>query len=628
MKKRMLSILFVLAMVLTLLSVAAYAADPAVEVTIGETTTPYETFQAAWDVVKNNTTDPFTIKLLADVTLTESLQIQANMTCTLDLNGFTLRQNANVTSPFDIYGNLTITDTSGAQTGVVTSEAVYAGKTPSIQEASSGFICVRGGSFTLEGGTITGIQVAEGKQHSVVYLKSTSTPFPLFTMNGGKITGNQCTAVCVANGSKFVMNDGEISQNVSNSPGGGVFSRWGTVEINGGAITGNQAKKSVSALYSDSGAGGGIAEVTNSSTTVGGVALSAANSGVTLNGSVNISGNKGPNGEADDITVNGMQLSMDPERFKGYAITLGDNFQTEAPINVLFGASSMEVVVHASSQNHLDDFRFGNDDYTLLSRDDNAIVAKKWSVDNDFQASINKTKLSTDETAPTEILLGNDQISTDITRTNAVITYSYKGSDGVSSDTFPTATGTYSVEVSYTAKYFDSRGRAYAYKGTQTFYFTLVKDQIASLSAPQNCTLEAYYDDADAVIAALPQAVTGVTESSQQEVSIPVVWTAPADYDSTPGAENSFTWTAQVPDTYDVPQTVATTGTITVTNKAYTPVVITGTNKTVVDNGAPIDVAALFHIDEHAGAAQYTIAGGTGTGTLNGTAPLTNIKTF
>ena len=77
-----------------------------------------------------------------------------------------------------------------------------------------------------------------------------------FTMNGGTISGNRAGydggGVYVEDGCTFTMNGGTISGNTANNDGGGVYANWGaTVNLNGGTITGNTASN----VY---GRGGGV----------------------------------------------------------------------------------------------------------------------------------------------------------------------------------------------------------------------------------------------------------------------------------------------------------------------------------------------------------------------------------
>ncbi|MGN0037732.1 MAG: hypothetical protein ACI36Y_01150, partial [Coriobacteriales bacterium] len=104
-----------------------------------------------------------------------------------------------------------------------------------------------------------------------------------------------------------------------------------------------------------------------------------------------------------------------------------------------------------------------------------------------------------------------------------------------------------------------------------------------------------------------------------------------AGYDRAPGAVNTFRWTvpAESLADYDVsgckgydPATGNVTGTVKIANKAATPVSITEAegNYPLTFNGYAIkdDVERLFVVDQNAGARSYSLAGGTGQGTLSG----------
>ena len=123
-----------------------------------------------------------------------------------------------------------------------------------------------------------------------------------------------------------------------------------------------------------------------------------------------------------------------------------------------------------------------------------------------------------------------------------------------------------------------------------------------------------------------------VTPNTQ---AMDVTWTIANDggvaYDKTPGATNTFRWT--ITDTeiancnlsgcsgYDA-ATGTITGTVTITNKAATPVTITGTDSTTKYADTTIDVSQYFTIDANAGTPSYSLitgtTGGTGVGTLTG----------
>ena len=139
--------------------------------------------------------------------------------------------------------------------------------------------------------------------------------------------------------------------------------------------------------------------------------------------------------------------------------------------------------------------------------------------------------------------------------------------------------------------------------------------------------------------------VTFEGTTSPTTADMDVTWTiesAGGVYDKTPGAENTFRWT--IPESaltnynaadcqgYDT-STGNITGTITVKNKAATPVTITGTDSSIAYTGATVDVSQYFSIDTNAGTATYTLVtgtnGGTGEGTLSDTAlTVTQTGTF
>lgn len=136
--------------------------------------------------------------------------------------------------------------------------------------------------------------------------------------------------------------------------------------------------------------------------------------------------------------------------------------------------------------------------------------------------------------------------------------------------------------------------------------------------------------------------VTFEGTTSQTTAAMAVKWTiesAGGGYDRTPGATNTFRWTILESELsnynaadcqgYDT-NTGNITGTVTITNKAATPVSITGTDSSIEYTGATVDVSRYFSIDTNAGTATYSLVtgtnGGTREGTLNGTT-LTVTKT-
>lgn len=182
---------------------------------------------------------------------------------------------------------------------------------------------------------------------------------------------------------------------------------------------------------------------------------------------------------------------------------------------------------------------------------------------------------------------------------------------------------------------------------TVTKEFTTDKRKIESVAAPtvpENNTFTAYYgyDGYDTTPISGTNTELGKTATvtfegttSPTTEDMAVTWTIESDggvYDKTPEAENIFRWT--IPESaltnynaancqgYDT-STGKITGTITVKNKAATPVAITGTDSSITYTGETVDVSQYFSIDNNAGAATYTLVtgtnGGTGKGTLSGT---------
>ena len=192
---------------------------------------------------------------------------------------------------------------------------------------------------------------------------------------------------------------------------------------------------------------------------------------------------------------------------------------------------------------------------------------------------------------------------------------------------------------------------------TVTKEFTTDKRKIESVAAPtvpENNTFTAYYgyDGYDTTPISGTNTELGKTATvtfegttSPTTEDMAVTWTIESDggvYDKTPEAENIFRWT--IPESaltnynaadcqgYDI-STGNITGTITVKNKAATPVAITGTDSSIVYTGATVDVSQYFSIDNNAGAATYTLVtgtnGGTGEGTLSDTTlTVTHTGTF
>ena len=198
----------------------------------------------------NNGGAKVSVKLTADIALSNYCEIPDDKEVTLDLNGHKLSRNLSgqttcgnilrVTSDAD----LTIKDSAGGGT-------IKGG-----YDSHGGAIC-NYGTLTFEGGTITG---CTGSSYGgAVYVVSGGT----FTMSGGTIdgcTGDDGGAIYIQEGGTFTMSGGSITNNTCTNHSGGAINNHGTCTVSGGSITGNYAKN-----Y-----GGGIGNFDNGTLTISG----------------------------------------------------------------------------------------------------------------------------------------------------------------------------------------------------------------------------------------------------------------------------------------------------------------------------------------------------------------------
>ena len=193
-------------------------------VTTGGSTTIYFDYAEALAAL-NAAEGEATMQLLADVETAETKTIRgAGGTRVLDLNSYALKltEKGSVLSVAN-GATLKLTDTSEAKTGSVTGA-----------DEGSGVYVSRGGTFILEGGTISGNKAKVG---GGVYSRGT------FEMTGGTISGNGANqSGGVHSVGTFEMTGGTISGNEAETQAGGVFvDAGGTFTMSGGLITQNTA---------------------------------------------------------------------------------------------------------------------------------------------------------------------------------------------------------------------------------------------------------------------------------------------------------------------------------------------------------------------------------------------------
>lgn len=298
--KKLLSFALAISMVLSLfmgMSLTARAED-GVEYT-------WATLKAALE------TDGNTIKLGGDVTASdtdEALEVPYGKTVTLDLNGHTIDRGLSGGEAKEkgyvimVKGSLTLQDTSGKKdadgndAGKITggnnaSTDIFGGgvavkKTGFLQP--NGYVTIfDGGSFTLNGGNITGnktVGLGGG-----VGVESEET----FTMNGGSIIGNTAQDGGGVFADNFTMTGGIITGNSASNGGGGVSAV--NFNMTGGSITKNNSNNNGGGVYVATGIMSGGSITGNSASQGGGVYVQRSGT-FTMSGTASIEGNTASNG--------------------------------------------------------------------------------------------------------------------------------------------------------------------------------------------------------------------------------------------------------------------------------------------------------------------------------------------
>ena len=263
-----------------------------------------------------------TILLTADVSpdnpyFADALVVPTGVSATLDLNGHIVDRGMTEVNSWhggviEINGgSLTVIDSdpTAAHESAVSYEDPLTGESVTVSggiltggwpEQYGGGVCVKGGSFTLTGGSIVGNHVGKtgfGAMEALgggVYVQSGS-----FTMSGGAICGNQAVnrntmmpnllgrgGGVYVNGGSFTMSNGVICGNSAGELGGGVYLATpnsgsdGSMNVSGGAtVTGNAVQGAASNVYLEE---GGKLSVTDALT--GSIGVSMQSPGVFTDG--------------------------------------------------------------------------------------------------------------------------------------------------------------------------------------------------------------------------------------------------------------------------------------------------------------------------------------------------------
>lgn len=153
------------------------------------------------------------------------------------------------------------------------------------------------GTFTMNGGTIAGNKSsADNNCGGGVYNAEGSS----FTLSGGTIIGNWAKnnggGVFLKENATMTMTDGAIVANHANKNGGGLYTYDGTIEMSGGAISGNSASSDGGGVYANGTFTMTDGEIAgNSASNDGGGVFTNAESTFTMQGGA-VSGNSAKRG--------------------------------------------------------------------------------------------------------------------------------------------------------------------------------------------------------------------------------------------------------------------------------------------------------------------------------------------
>lgn len=194
----------------------------------------------------------------------------------LCLNGYTVTHRNTGNRLYDIKGDFYLEDCSGHtddRGDYFSGGITYGGKTPNTRSYGALFSVQRGGSMTMTGGQIYGLE-STGLAGAAVYVQGASTSAKaVFSMQGGQIHSNKAQAICMTKATAKPANEN--------------FSR---VEICGGRIWGNHSAISVT---------GDVLSITGGTITQNGADSPAVSVGaeaqVCLSGQPDISENPGGN---------------------------------------------------------------------------------------------------------------------------------------------------------------------------------------------------------------------------------------------------------------------------------------------------------------------------------------------
>ncbi len=216
--------------------------------------TAYSTLEAAINAAQNGET----VKLIKNVTLTDTVTVPAGKTVTLDLNGKTVSMETaddNVTSLILNNGNLTVTDSAG--NGKLSYK--YTG-TNSV-DAYNTIESAPGSVLTVKGGTIENLSENCLIAYAVDGLTNGGTGDVTLNIEGGKLTSKKIAVRIFANSTTNTgylnISGGEIDGRVIIQNASAKANK-AALNITGGTFTANEYKADVLYVGGSNGASGDI----------------------------------------------------------------------------------------------------------------------------------------------------------------------------------------------------------------------------------------------------------------------------------------------------------------------------------------------------------------------------------
>jgi len=211
MQRKLIVIILALVMAVGLLpavTLPAMALPAMNDASIGDT--QYATLEEAVTTAQSGET----VKVLRDINLTNAINIAADKSLTLDLNGYTVSRTIDSGSTVLERGVITIT---GGNLTVVDSSAEAGGRISGINGLKTARgVCISSGSLTLESGTIYGQYAGIYEYGNTAYDHSTSIS-SVVTIEGGNLTGDFFGIYLAGMGAELHVTGGTISGTDSDS---------------------------------------------------------------------------------------------------------------------------------------------------------------------------------------------------------------------------------------------------------------------------------------------------------------------------------------------------------------------------------------------------------------------------